>query len=62
MIWASIGKDGVGKIVFLKNNQRMNSQIYVKILQRVIPGEMKKHNAKKFIQDRATCHTSKTTI
>ena len=62
MIWASIGKEGVGKIVFLKNNERMNSQRYVKILQKVIPGEMKKHNAKQFIQDRATCHTSKKTI
>ena len=41
MIWASIGKEGVGKIIFLKNNERMNSQIYAQILQKVISGEMK---------------------
>lgn len=62
MMWASIGNKGIGKLVFLKKREMMNSRRYVQILQKVLPGEMEKHNAKHLIQDRAPSHTSKNTI
>ena len=62
MVWALLGKDGVGKLLFLKKNETMNSSKYIKILDNNLPRELKKHKATHFIQDKASCHTSNMTV
>jgi transposase len=59
MVWACFNSSqGSGGLYFLKKNQTMNGERYLKVLQHQLLPFTKIHKSTWFLQDGASCHTS----
>lgn len=62
MVWGCFGHMGPGTIKFLEKGQRMNSEVYISILNASLTRDMEKFGCTIFQQDNAPCHTSKRSL
>ena len=62
MVWGCFSHHGRGALSFLEKGQKMNSEVYIKILDDKIIDFMRRHNCTTFQQDKAPCHASKRTM
>ena len=60
MVWGCFGYHGVGKLVVLKKNEKMNQNNYLELLCDYLPDSMDETNTSVFMQDGAPCHTAKS--
>ena len=60
MVWGSFGYHGVGELVVLPKNEKMNQNNYLELLCDYLPDSMEKTNTSVFMQDGAPCHTAKS--
>lgn len=59
MVWGAFSYYGVSKLYFLEKGQTMNSNAYLNLLINNLPECFVDCNAEVFMQDGASCHTSK---
>jgi transposase len=59
MVWGCFSHSGVGSLIPLQPNERVNGQRYIQILGEQLPMNMAIHDCDFFQQDLAPCHTAK---
>ena len=63
MVWGCYsGKQAKGTLYFLPKNETINSERYIRCLERKLLDPFKIHQSTFFMQDGAHCHTSKQTM
>jgi len=62
MMWGCISSEGCACIEILEKNVRMDSKMYLNILERKLVRFMEIHSCTRFMQDSAPCHVSKLTM
>ena len=62
MVWGSFSYYGLGHLVFLPGNQRMNQHNYLDLMIDHLDSSMEACNADFFMQDGAPCHRAKSVI
>lgn len=62
MIWGCISANGCGGLEVLQKNVRMNSNLYIDVLQKHLVKSMNILNCNTFMHDCAPCHVSKATM
>jgi transposase len=62
MVWGCFGYHGRGDLSFIKKEERMNSDMYLAILQGKLNHFMKLLHCDIFQQENAPCHTSKKSV
>ena len=60
MVWGCFSYYGVGDLVILPKNVKVNQAVYLELLCDHLPDSFEKTKAKVFMQDGAPCHTAKT--
>lgn len=59
MVWGCFSGKGLGSLVVLPKNIRVNKDIYLELLSDHLPDSFEKTGARVFQQDGAPCHTAK---
>lgn len=62
MVWGAFSYYGVSKLYFLEKGETMNSNTYLNLLINNLPECFVDCNAEVFMQDGASCHTSKVVM
>ena len=60
MVWGCFTYHGVGPLVVLPANEKINQYNYLELLCDELPGAFEKTKATWFMQDGAPCHTAKS--
>jgi len=61
MVWACISASGRGGLEVIPRNSRMDSKMYMNILEKKLENFLVIHDCDTFMQDSAPCHVSKVT-
>lgn len=62
MVWGAFSYYGVSKLHFLDKGESMNTSTYLNILMNYLPECFVNCNSEVFMQDNASCHTSKAVL
>ena len=62
MVWGCFGYHGVGDLVILPKNQKVNQYVYKEMLQEHLVTSMEKTQTSFFMQDGAPCHTARSVV
>jgi transposase/arsenate reductase-like glutaredoxin family protein len=62
MVWGTFSHHGVGALTFLPKNARMNSDMYIGVMNEKLKDAMIASNTTVYQQDGAPCHTSKKSM
>ena len=60
MVWGSFGYHGVGELVVLEKNVKVNQFVYLELLCDALPDAFEKTRANVFMQDGAPAHTARS--
>jgi len=60
MAWGCFGYHGVGDLVILPKNEKVNQDVYLTMIMDHLPGSMETRKTEIFMQDGAPCHKAKS--